>query len=72
MKDLPFTALLKPTIVRDPSTDTAGLTVGIDGGSRGNLFRRMDSLEERHPQPLGAEIPQCRQLESLHPVSYLQ
>ncbi len=70
MKDLPFTALLKPTIV-SPITDPA-IMIGIHSRSRSDLFRRMDPFEKGHFGPLSTEIFERCQLELIYTMSYFQ
>jgi hypothetical protein len=47
------------------------ILIGIDIGSRGDIFRRMDAFEKGHSGPVGAKVSECSQLESLYAVSYL-
>jgi hypothetical protein len=65
MKDLPFTALLKPTIVHPLKGD---LTVGINLGSSRDCLWRMDSLETGNFKSKCTKVPQCGQFKSLYAV----
>jgi hypothetical protein len=47
------------------------ISVGIDIGSRGDMFWRMDPFQKGHSGPVGAKVSECSQLESVYAVSYL-
>jgi hypothetical protein len=64
MKDLPFTALLKPTIV----PPLQKLTLGINLGSRCHRIRRMDSLETRNFKSKCSKVSQRGEFKSFYSV----
>ena len=47
------------------------ILIGIDIGSRGDMFWGMDPFQKGHSGPVGAKVSECSQLESVYAVSYL-